>query len=1005
MRRGRYLCLRLWFSEVPAYLMCSMIPSTIDRSHVEQALREMDQAPIPGARLSRHWAIEHEGKQYPPKYTLSRAAKIATGSDLSSADFTSGGPGGARRYLEKLGFKLVRLEGGVDEDDDENEGEDDRRSTPEQIEALLRKWFPDDGVRGACATLLADAIQWSDTAGAALWTTSLRGNKKIHLCVGQMLALQVRRDGLWITLDEASLSAEALQALTAAGQRDTFVFKVIPGLACFDLPPASIANLRPFLDAPFRRMTERVAERMSRTGYAGSHTNAVPEALERLLNRSLPRPSHSVSVDWPAIEAVFTKFRSDPVEQLRVAVRRRRASAIRTLLASPETLTLEVFDQDVWAFESRTLLRGRDVTGNLFGAASPLDAGTVAEWSAALEEGTVELHGNYTWGPPGASSFGAPLAKTADVSVLLRDALGVLGDASLAPLEKARRIDAIKGFGPVVATGLVMVFHPDRFSVWSNASDEALRRLGLGSDSLDAFERSFEAVRRRLGASDAFELDRFLTLLSQGTFGALSPSTMAPAPVARTVLKVAPGEGASRWQECLDGGLICVGWDELGDLRSYATRRDLEAAFPQYFSKLYNGNRATMTGLARDLWRLRELRPGDVIVANRGKSHVLAVGEVVAPGYEFDAGRASFKHVVRVRWDTTKGRAIPTQEGWFRTILPLPETFLAHLGGSTKGPIPPPPPPPSWKMPSFAEVLAEVRKAEMRIDERTLRRYHVALQVRSFVILAGISGTGKTWLTKAYADAIGAAYQLVAVAPNWTSNEDLLGFFNPLDQRYRDTSASRFLRDAAREYEQAQEAGRVPRPYHLVLDEMNLARVEYYFARFLSALEVRQRDGEAAIELHAGETVALPSNLAFIGTVNIDETTHGFADKVYDRAQLLELPAPRELLAAHVEGYEWGADLLALWEAVEPVAPFAFRVIDDVRDYVSRSVELQVPWQEALDEQVLQKVLPKLKGTDPRLGSALEQVIARTVDRFPLSHQRARAMLDKYRQHGFASYF
>jgi hypothetical protein len=80
-------------------------------------------------------------------------------------------------------------------------------------------------------------------------------------------------------------------------------------------------------------------------------------------------------------------------------------------------------------------------------------------------------------------------------------------------------------------------------------------------------------------------------------------------------------------------------------------------------------------------------------------------------------------------------------------------------------------------------------------------------------------------------------------------------------------------------------------------------------------------------------------------------------------------------------------------------------VIDDVRDYVSRSVELQVPWQEALDEQVLQKVLPKLKGTDPRLGSALEQVIARTVDRFPLSHQRARAMLDKYRQHGFASYF
>jgi hypothetical protein len=186
---------------------------------------------------------------------------------------------------------------------------------------------------------------------------------------------------------------------------------------------------------------------------------------------------------------------------------------------------------------------------------------------------------------------------------------------------------------------------------------------------------------------------------------------------------------------------------------------------------------------------------------------------------------------------------------------------------------------------------------------------------------------------------------------------------------------------------------------------MNLARVEHYFARFLSALEVRQREGEAAIELHAGASVALPPNLAFIGTVNVDETTHGFADKVYDRAQLIELPAPRALLAAHVATFEWGADLLAVWDAVAAVAPFAFRVLDDVRDYVTRSVELQVPWRDALDEQVLQKVLPKLKGTDPRVGAALERLVAHTTERMPLSHQRAQAMLDGYRLHGFASYF
>ena len=173
-------------------------------------------------------------------------------------------------------------------------------------------------------------------------------------------------------------------------------------------------------------------------------------------------------------------------------------------------------------------------------------------------------------------------------------------------------------------------------------------------------------------------------------------------------------------------------------------------------------------------------------------------------------------------------------------------------------------------------IAAAVRDEGMVIDDRALRRFHLALQVRGFVILSGVSGTGKTWLADAYGRATGGEVQIVPVAPNWTTNEDLLGYLNPLTGAYHDTLFSRFVRAAAREWTAAQRDEREPRPFFLVLDEMNLARVEYYFAQFLSALEFRARSGEGVLQL-GQEEVVLGQNLKFVGTVNIDETTPGFA--------------------------------------------------------------------------------------------------------------------------------
>ncbi|HSS05322.1 MAG TPA: cold shock domain-containing protein [Solirubrobacterales bacterium] len=306
---------------------------------------------------------------------------------------------------------------------------------------------------------------------------------------------------------------------------------------------------------------------------------------------------------------------------------------------------------------------------------------------------------------------------------------------------------------------------------------------------------------------------------------------------------------------------------------------------------------------------------------------------------------------------------------------------------------------------SAEEIAKGVRAAGISISDRMFRRYHLALRTRGFVILAGISGGGKTWLAETYAIASGAELLVVPVAPNWTTNEDLLGYLNPIDGSYCHTPFSRFMTKAATDYALATQEGRAPRPYNLVLDEMNLARVEHYFAKFLSAMEARTRNGTCPVHLAPDLTVELTPNLQVIGTVNVDETTYGFADKIFDRAQLIELEVPRDALHTHVEKHDYGDTIMRIWDAIHPIAPFGFRVLDEVAIYTTEALNHGSTWQEALDDLVLQKVLPKIKGTDPKLGGVLEELELATQDDLPFSHAKVKSMRSDFIAHGFVSYF
>lgn len=170
--------------------------------------------------------------------------------------------------------------------------------------------------------------------------------------------------------------------------------------------------------------------------------------------------------------------------------------------------------------------------------------------------------------------------------------------------------------------------------------------------------------------------------------------------------------------------------------------------------------------------------------------------------------------------------------------------------------------------------------------------FYCALRTKPFIILAGISGTGKTRLPRLFAEAIRAELRLEAVRPDWADSADLIGY-RDLKERFRPGRLLAFARQATESPE---------KPYFFVLDEMNLARVEHYLADVLVKIESRRREGERVVtdwlvapeELNDDPTapvwrkIGLPDNLFIIGTVNMDETTHGFSRKVLDRAFTLE---------------------------------------------------------------------------------------------------------------------
>lgn len=341
------------------------------------------------------------------------------------------------------------------------------------------------------------------------------------------------------------------------------------------------------------------------------------------------------------------------------------------------------------------------------------------------------------------------------------------------------------------------------------------------------------------------------------------------------------------------------------------------------------------------------------------------------------------------------------------------------------------------------QVEQYIASTGYRFARRQLYALHTGLKIAEIsplTVLAGISGTGKSALPRLYANGMGMHFLNVAVQPRWDSPQDLFGFYNYLEHRYRATELARAL---VQMDSYAEDGGRGwPSTENLqewldehwccedmlliLLDEMNLARVEYYFSEFLSRLEIRRDIDEENLEQRRQAEIALEvgsrgeqgsdlrvfpgRNILFTGTMNEDETTQTLSDKVVDRANVLRFGRPEQLLERDGQGDDVEVpDMRLSWEAWESWGrderhlppecaervdvwvgqlndalawihrPFGFRVQRAVRQYVANyPIQNEGGWNLAMADQVEQKILPKFRGLDPgdpEVSQALNQVV------------------------------
>lgn len=365
-------------------------------------------------------------------------------------------------------------------------------------------------------------------------------------------------------------------------------------------------------------------------------------------------------------------------------------------------------------------------------------------------------------------------------------------------------------------------------------------------------------------------------------------------------------------------------------------------------------------------------------------------------------------------------------------------------------------------------IKSYIKNHGFSYNDKLIENFYLSLKSKPFLILAGISGTGKSKLARLFAEAIGCntkngRFMLVPVRPDWSDSTELLGY-KDMHNKFHPGVLTNFIKRAIND---------INRPYFFVLDEMNLARVEYYFSDILSIIESRKKDGDRIVtdpllnkelldedSFHEYGNLYIPENLYFIGTVNMDETTFPFSKKVLDRANVIEFSDVNlDYFAGDIEEItekvlnnsflksefltlndcldyrEIIDDVILVLKKINDVLRegnlhFGYRVRDEISFYmIYNELNGLMDFDEAMDLEILQKILPRIHGSSISMKKILVELfkicsgnyeakydyedmdvsdkMLKDMDNcvYPRSAEKIIYMVRRYEEDGFTSYW
>lgn len=299
----------------------------------------------------------------------------------------------------------------------------------------------------------------------------------------------------------------------------------------------------------------------------------------------------------------------------------------------------------------------------------------------------------------------------------------------------------------------------------------------------------------------------------------------------------------------------------------------------------------------------------------------------------------------------------------------------------------------------FAVLKNNAKACGLNFNSDDLINFYTSVKSSRLTIIEGISGTGKSKLVDLYGRTLGlddnGHMLIVPVSPGWTDDTDILGYLDNSSMQYKESSIGlvSFLVEASKYPD---------KPFLVCFDEMNLAKVEYYFAQFISILEndvnnriLRIYNPKEEINVTNADEypaeIRLGENIIFCGTINVDESTYRLSDKVLDRANLIKLqdsdfsvydderpvfivvdvtlvdkPKPQGLTDDELSLLD---ELNEKLKNVNPRFCFAHRVVNQISRYLDAIPENEIDYtrEKALDKLIVQKILPKVRGTEEQV--------------------------------------